>query len=632
NDIKKQFGHGQRQRVIPARSRVALYGLGGIGKTQIALAYVYWLREMHPDVSVFRVHASNPERSCQGYVSIAKECRIAGFDDPQVDVLPLVKTFLERDYQNRWVMVIDNADDTHLFFQSLQEGNQTCPSDGAIGSEANLGRFIPECAHGSILMTTRNKQAGSRFLRGKPPVKVEEMTGDEIHQLLCVMLDDTSISLDDTLTLSSQLEHLPLALAQAAAFIIENSISINDYVHLLGEGDSSLVGRLSEPFEAVGRDSNTPHALTATWVISFEQIKKQHAFAGEILSLISLFDRQAIPKDFVLDYYRNQRPDNPVDSETAAVLRATGVLQAFSFKIRGKDESIDIHRLVQLVTRKCLAITGRMAEFAWHALRTVSDTYPSGKFETRNVCLRYLSHALAVLDTKMTDSKHDKIARALLLYRTGSYSLTLGHLNDSESYHAKAVKLTESELREYHRITLDIRNKFVITYQRQDRLKESEELLAQILKSNKNVFGDGHLDSNIRCMDNLASIFIAQDRWKEVEELLVYVLKAHKKVLGDDHLTTLANMNNLAITFFGQGRCKEAEDLNLQVLGATKRVLGDNHPDTMAAMDNLASTYYNQGHLKDAEDLELQSLKASKEALGDDHPDTLVSMNNLAHV
>jgi hypothetical protein len=63
-------------------------------KTQIALAYAFWLRETHPEVSVFWVHASNTERFRQAYATIAQECQFPGYDDPKTDVLPLVKTYL----------------------------------------------------------------------------------------------------------------------------------------------------------------------------------------------------------------------------------------------------------------------------------------------------------------------------------------------------------------------------------------------------------------------------------------------------------------------------------------------------------------------------------------------------------
>ncbi|KAK4031516.1 hypothetical protein C8A01DRAFT_21269, partial [Parachaetomium inaequale] len=80
-------------------------------KTQIALAYAYWLQRPRPEASVFLVHASNAERFRQAYVYITQECQVPGYDDPKADVLLLVKAWLERKEHGLWLIVIDNADD-----------------------------------------------------------------------------------------------------------------------------------------------------------------------------------------------------------------------------------------------------------------------------------------------------------------------------------------------------------------------------------------------------------------------------------------------------------------------------------------------------------------------------------------
>ncbi|KAK4119398.1 hypothetical protein N657DRAFT_650215 [Parathielavia appendiculata] len=94
--LKSQLGHGQPLTGGASQPRACLHGLGGIGKTQIALAYAFWLRETHPDVSVFWVHASSAERFRQAYGFLAQECQVPGYDDPKTDVLQLVKRWLER--------------------------------------------------------------------------------------------------------------------------------------------------------------------------------------------------------------------------------------------------------------------------------------------------------------------------------------------------------------------------------------------------------------------------------------------------------------------------------------------------------------------------------------------------------
>jgi hypothetical protein len=112
-----------------------------------------------------------------------------------VDVLPLVKRWLESKDRGRWLMVVDNADDARPF--------------GLLG---DLGQWIPECAHGSILVTTRNKEAGSRLIQGKRLIEVGKMDDSESKLLLLEKLEADGLDPGELSILSSRLEHLPLAL------------------------------------------------------------------------------------------------------------------------------------------------------------------------------------------------------------------------------------------------------------------------------------------------------------------------------------------------------------------------------------------------------------------------------------
>ncbi|TEA18272.1 hypothetical protein C8034_v011442 [Colletotrichum sidae] len=293
--VRNLFGHESEEL---KRARVAIHGLGGVGKTQIALAYCHWFRKRFSEASVFWVYAASVGRFRQAYNDIAQLCNIPGRDDPTVDVLPLVKEWLEKNHRGKWLLVIDNADDTEVFFHPRTAGTNFGIQDEAEPG-GDVGRYVPECAQGSVLITSRNKQAAVRLTHGKQPIEVNKMTDDEAGELLRSILEDDTVSDEDVSLLSSKLEHLPLALAQAASYILRESVSIEGYVSLLDQSDFSVVDRLSEPFETVGRDSETPHALTATWMISFNQIERQHPLAGKVLSFISLLDRQSIPNEFL---------------------------------------------------------------------------------------------------------------------------------------------------------------------------------------------------------------------------------------------------------------------------------------------------------------------------------------------
>lgn len=331
-------------------------------------------------------------------------------------------------------MVVDNADETELFFHSPQDGRASAAAIAAPHVKNKLGYYIPECMHGSILITTRNKQAGLRLAQGRDPILVDKMDDNETHLLLCAILKSYQPSKDETCLLSSKLEHLPLALAQAAAFIQENTISISEYINLLDESNSALVDCLSEPFQTVGRDSHTPHAVTATWVISFEQIRQRDELASKFLSFLSYFHRQAIPTEFVHDYCSRMAQGDADAIKKGAIIKALGTLKAFSFISDNKGQNMDMHRLVQLVTRKWLATSSTMVEFAQHALETMSAVYPYGRYETNDRCLQLTPHAYAVLESSECIYKDGLLVKARLLHSMGAYFSYQGNWDIAEKH------------------------------------------------------------------------------------------------------------------------------------------------------------------------------------------------------
>ncbi|KAH0527489.1 hypothetical protein TsFJ059_002489 [Trichoderma semiorbis] len=366
--LKDQLGHTRRTNST-SQARASLYGLGGTGKTQIALEYAFQLQKTHPTVSVFWIHASSAARFRQAFASIAQKYDITGYAEPKVDMPLLVRGWLEEKDRGEWLMIIDNADDMQLFF-GQPAGTTTSPSKEK--DEEHLARYLPECAHGTILITTRNKQVGVRMTKGQQPIEVLRMNEEESAQLLRARLKDTSATVAQLSALSSQLEHLPLALAQAAAFIQETSITVHKYLQLLSNSDMDIVHLLSRDFETVGRDTEAPQAVAQTWMLSFQQIEQQHALASELLSFMSILDRQDIPAEF-LSHYGEQAGDGVPRGEME-LTEALGILKAFSFVTETTDSgSFDMHRLVQLVTRKWLTSRGTISRFSTEALMTVSN-------------------------------------------------------------------------------------------------------------------------------------------------------------------------------------------------------------------------------------------------------------------
>ena len=570
-------------------------------------------------MSVYWVHASNAERFRDSFAKIAKECQIPGFDDSTADLLHLVKTWLEKKDHGEWTMVIDNADDLELFFSSPGCAKSTIVSDG------DIARYLPECSHGAMLITTRNKQVAVRLSTSQLPIEVCRMEEEESRRLLHSRLRDEHIDPANLSIISSRLEHLPLALVQAAAFIQENSISVGEYLPLLDDSDQGLVELLSNDFKTAGRDSETPRAVAETWMLSFQQIQQQNPFASELLSLMSFWDRQAIPEEFLSNYgERNSRFKTRIE-----FIKAIGVLKAFSLVSGEKGGNLDMHRLVQLVTRKWLTKEDTASRYKREALLTVSKMYPFGDFENRAICSAYLPHGNAVLRLDVGASDEEEEAKGTLLYCMAGYLGFEGRWSNAEDLTLQAREILNRVLGKEHPSTLASIHNLATTYWNQGRWKEAEKLGVQVMEIRKRVLGKEH-PSTLASMHNLASTYWNQGRWKEAEELGVQVMEIRKRVLGKEHPDMLTSMHNLASTYLNQSRWKEAEELGVQVIETRKRVLGKEHPATLASMHNLASTYLEQGRWKETEKLLVQVIEAKKRVLGKEHPDTLTSMHNLA--
>ncbi|KAK4678495.1 hypothetical protein QC764_308170 [Podospora pseudoanserina] len=558
-----------------SQTPVALCGLGGIGKTQIAIEFTYRIQRTYPNISVFWVHASNHERFREAYTAIAQKYRIPGHEDPKAEVLPLVKSWLESQVCGQWIMAIDNADDLELFFNR----------------NGGLGRYLPECAHGTILITTRNLQVASRLTKGMASsvIRIGKMDEVETAQLLSTRLAEIDTMPGDYAGLSARLEHLPLALVQAASFIQENSITISRYIQLLDESDRTLIDLLSEDFETVGRDSETPRAVAEAWIISFKQIQNQNTLAGELLSIMSFLDRQTIPYEFLFTYAKDH------GAGELQLIKALGVLKAFSFVTEDKDQKFDMHRLVHLVTRKWLVQNGIKQKFAERALLVVTVCFPWGEYKNWTICNAYLPHATAVLKLgEDISSKQGKLARASLLHNAGQLFSGQGDYQRAALYQKKTWEISQAHLGEEHPDTLTSMNEIAVTYQSQGRWKEAELLQLQVLEIQKRVLGEEH-PNILASMHSLASTYQSQGRWKEAELLQLQVLEIQKRVLGEEHPNTLASMHNLAVTWRGLGRPNDALELleeclclrEKECVRLRQKVLGSDHPDTVESLSAL---------------------------------------------
>lgn len=325
-------------------------------KSQIAIEYAYQVRDEFQGGSsmtwVFWVHAGTQARFEEGYRRIAETTRMDGFNSPKVDVLRLVRNWLCDESNGRWVMIVDNADDSAIFFpphHKTQAGGVSSPGQAA----ELLSDFLPQSPNGSILITSRSRDVARRLTgRGDCLVEVKPMDKGEALALLQKKLSFNA-SEHNAIELLEALDHMPLAITQAAAYIEQRAprMTISRYLDEVRRNDHDRARLLTKDVGDDRRDGRASNSIIATWQISFAHIRKAMPTAARLLSLMSLFDRQGIPESLLHDRYWRD------DGAKADFEEDIHTLTSFSLvEISAGGHEFEMHRLVQFSTKKWLEL------------------------------------------------------------------------------------------------------------------------------------------------------------------------------------------------------------------------------------------------------------------------------------
>ncbi|KAH8591115.1 hypothetical protein B0O99DRAFT_579085 [Bisporella sp. PMI_857] len=643
------------QRCAVSGSRTALVGLGGVGKSQLAIEYAYRTRERSPKTWVFWVHASNAARFKQGFRDIANYVNIPGWQNPTADIFQLVHDWLRDDRKGEWVLILDNVDDAGFLVEARNTNQAEQINSIDIGYLKPLLSYLPQCPNGSILITTRSKITALKLVEQKNIIAIEPMSRADALSLLKNKLEGYENG-DDAAELIAALEFMPLAIVQAAANITQRAprYSVRQYLHDFRKSDRKRTSLLNYEGGQLRRDQEAKNSIILTWQISFDHIRKIRPSAADLLSLMSFFDRQGIPEALLRresgqkNSRRDQKASNDDNHVNSDANNSSGdedntsqssmsdefeedalTLRNYSFiSINAKDETFEMHGLVQLATRKWLEAYGQREKWKQHFIRKLYAELPAGEYEDWATCQALFPHvqSAAAQKPEEQDSLRDW---ASIMYNTAWYAWRIGFGVEAENMSVEAMKVRKRILGREHNDTLDSMAMVGLAYRLRARWDDAEKLFVQVIETHKKKLGVDHPDTLIS-MANLASTYRNQGRWDAAEELEVQVMEARKMKLGMDHLDTLTSMFNLALTFWNQGRWDAAEELEVQVMEARKKKLGVDHPDTLSIMGNLASTFWNQGRWDAAEELEVQAMEARIKKLGVGHPDTLTSMGNLA--
>jgi GTPase SAR1 family protein len=605
DDLLSPLGRGQR---------VALYGLGGSGKTSLALQFAYAKSEdQTAPCSVFWVHAESRDTFTQGYLEIGQYLGIPVIENGN-RMLEAIKIAIMR--EPLWLLIIDNADDLELFgFGALAEnnGNVNGADAGVAATRKSLRHYIPSGPHGSILYTTRDGTILNTLADGHRGIEVARMMEAEAIELFTKILGPNKIIQETEKAtrdeLLEELEWLPLAVSQAAFHIRRTSTSIDDYLKQL-KHDGQRWAVLSNSAEDINRPEGATNSVLATWDVSVKRIEKDDWLAHDLLHLVAFFDNQNIPETLLVESAawliesQGQNQGTNDDAKKAQVTRAINRLVDFSFLTKRKSDddepSYEMHKLVQEGVRYMLNQRSKK-----------SATFGGRPEKTGR---REIAEAESRSQSSLKNSKTSASTSA----RQKREGLNKGKKQKSKKEESKKEEMSQDEDKNgewYARGALSIIERVfphVDDVWRLENWRVCEKYLAHAMRISDS---SDTIKQSLRGGDLLQQVsryLFFHGRDMDAAMVSAKSIKLLQSVLGDSHQDLVKPMSRQALILKNLRHYAGAEAAAKQALKIAKGTLGEHHWNTFEAMNVLASVYFHQGDIDRAELLAVPSWQESK--------------------
>ncbi|KAH7228871.1 hypothetical protein BKA60DRAFT_441377 [Fusarium oxysporum] len=474
-----------------ACQRTVIQGLGGIGKTQIALEVAFRLRDADPSCSVFWVPAVDATTFENAYRDIGQRLRVAGLDDDKADVKALVQAAMSHNDAGQWLLIIDNADDLELMF----------------GSGA-LTQYLPCSTNGSILFTTRTREVTNQLdIYATGIIEPTKMTREEAREMLQARLKEDQVpDRVSTDSLLDFLDDLPLAIRQASAYMFKTGISMTRYLEHCLSSDATLVKLLSQEFEDRGRYDRIKNPVATTCLISFEHISRDNPRAGEYLEFMCFLAERDIPISLL-----------PLASDEMETEEALGMLEAYGFITRREEgESLDMHRLVRLAMWNWLREEGQARQRYCDVVERLDEVFPFPEHENREIWMRYMAHAQRVVESD--EECEDKEMMLGLLFNVAVALSIQRRYEGAAKLYRETLEARERALGKEHLDTLDSMNNLANVLDDMGEYKEAEKMHREALELKEKVLGKEHPDT-LSSMNNLATVLNNMGKYEEAETM-----------------------------------------------------------------------------------------------------------------
>ncbi len=578
-ELRRRLRAGEGTLVVQA-----LYGLGGVGKTQLALEYAHRFAADYD--LVWWIDAEQPVLIPEQLVALAARLNLA----PGPTVTQTVERLLaELRGRFRWLLVFDNAER---------------PGDVADYRPAGPGH---------VLITSRSPGWGA--LGGR--LEVDVLTRAETIALLRARIPALGEELADKL--AAELGDLPLAAAQAAGYLEQTDLPPVDYLRRFREHRETLLTR----GDVVGYDGRVDTA----WALSLERLRDQDPAAVRLLELAAFLAPEPIPLSLFGGH--PELLDEPLHTTAAdpdALADTVGALVGYSLARRSPD-GFQVHRLVQAVIRHRLPREQQQAT-AEQVVALLAAATPGDPDDPANLAsyAQLAPHVLAT--TPLGD--HSAAGRRLVL---NTIRHLQAHGNSSGSHAARTVAeqlldRCRSILGPDHPDTLTAASTLIRALVSLGEAQPARALGEDTLQRCHRVLGPDHL-TTLTAAAALTRALVELVAEEPARALGQDTLQRCRRVLGPDHPTTLRAAATLTGALVRLGEGEPAHALGQDTLQRCRRVLGPDHPTTLRAAATLTGALAGLGEAEAAHALGQDTLQRSRRALGPDHPTTLTAAGAL---
>jgi tetratricopeptide (TPR) repeat protein len=575
-----------RERLLASDAAVvqALEGMGGVGKTQLAIEYAHRFGGTYG--LAWWVNAEQPGLIGDQFAALGA---MLGCLPPGAST-DLVRAGVlgELRERGRWLLVFDNAQDP-----------------------ADIKTWLPG-GGGHVLITSREHS----WAQVAAPVDVDVLARPESVAILQGRVPGLGES--DASELADALGDLPLAVAQTGGFMAETAMPVAEYLSLL----RTRAGQLLDQAPA---DADYPGSLAAATQLIADRLAADDPAAAQLASLCAFLAPEPIPEDLFT------AATGELPEELAA--RATDPLtwrQTLAHLTRQSLARIDrrglvMHRLTQAILRDRLSPAQAAATRGQtEAILAASNPRDWANPATWPRWAMLMPHLLAA-DLAVTGNRE---LRWMACSACG-YLLSRGDTRTGYDLAHDLHQHWRERFGDDHENTLAAATYLALALRVMGRYAEARDLDSATLDRNRRILGDDHPNSLVSA-SNLATNLRRLGEVQAARDLSQQTHDRYRQVMGDDDPGTLACAGNLARDLHVLGDVAAARDLNQDTLKRCRRVLGDDHPATLDAANNLALDLHALGQIAAARDLNQDTLKRCRRVLGDDHPTTLLSAGNLA--